>query len=177
MTNKCFGIMVIRENGEKIIYDLSNFNIFIRQKVKELMYATGKEVNERLGENCTIDISLEIQQGMALVGTKINYDTCFIFTTEMENHKSLVTLSRCILVHGLLDTIEQNFSYIKSELKCQEIHHNLMEVKTIMINNIDLVLKRGEKLDDLVMKTQHLSDSSKKFYMKAKKLNKCCFIL
>jgi len=35
-------------------------------------------------------------------------------------------------------------------------------------------LERGEKLDDLVAKSQGLSDASKMFYKTARKTNSCC---
>jgi len=42
---------------------------------------------------------------------------------------------------------------------------------------MDQLLQRGEKLDDLVAKSNDLSFSSKKFYQEAKKQNQCCSIM
>lgn len=42
---------------------------------------------------------------------------------------------------------------------------------------IDNVLERGEKLDDLVSKSQDLSSQSKVFYKQAKKTNSCCVVM
>lgn len=41
-------------------------------------------------------------------------------------------------------------------------------------NTIEAVLERGEKLDDLVAKSEGLSMQSKAFYKTAKKTNACC---
>jgi synaptobrevin family protein YKT6 len=51
------------------------------------------------------------------------------------------------------------------------------EVLQIMRQNIDLVLKRGEDLDSLIKKSDELSEASKGFYNKSKKLNSCCVII
>lgn len=41
----------------------------------------------------------------------------------------------------------------------------------------DQVLERGEKIDDLVSKSEGLSAQSKMFYTSAKKQNSCCVIM
>lgn len=51
---------------------------------------------------------------------------------------------------------------------------DLDETKIILKNTIEAVLDRGEKLDDLVNKSEALSFQSKAFYKTAKKTNSCC---
>lgn len=41
-------------------------------------------------------------------------------------------------------------------------------------NTLEAVLQRGEKLDDLVSKSEGLSVQSKAFYKTARKTNSCC---
>lgn len=41
-------------------------------------------------------------------------------------------------------------------------------------NTLEAVLQRGEKLDDLVSKSEGLSAQSKAFYKTARKTNSCC---
>jgi len=55
-----------------------------------------------------------------------------------------------------------------------KIQAELDETKIILHNTIEAVLERGEKLDDLVAKSQGLSDASKMFYKTARKTNSCC---
>lgn len=57
------------------------------------------------------------------------------------------------------------------------IQDDLDETKIILKNTIEAVLERGEKLDDLVEKSQQLSFQSKTFYKTAKKTNSCCTFL
>ena len=206
MVDKCFAIYYFCDNEEIIIYNLSQFNIFSapwgaklnaladnltapwgakldalasnfsKSKVKELIRASAKEIYDRITENCDLDITLNLNKKFSLVGSKQLENACFLFTTEPMPHNHLLLLSKLILFHGIKDTIEDNFEYIKTQMKCKHLQKELAEIKTIMINNIDLLLKRGEKLEDLLIKTEYLTDTSKKFYENSKKLNKCCWI-
>lgn len=58
--------------------------------------------------------------------------------------------------------------------KLLKIQKNLDEVKGIMHKNIDELLKRGVKLDDLMQKSEDLSATSVVFYQKSKDTNRCC---
>lgn len=55
-----------------------------------------------------------------------------------------------------------------------KMQDDLDETKIILKNTIEAVLERGEKLDDLVVKSEQLSYQSKAFYKTAKKTNSCC---
>lgn len=55
-----------------------------------------------------------------------------------------------------------------------KINKNLDDIKGIMHKNIEEVLDRGVKLDDLMDKSEDLSSTSKTFYRQAKKTNACC---
>ncbi|KAG5280550.1 hypothetical protein AALO_G00061330 [Alosa alosa] len=48
------------------------------------------------------------------------------------------------------------------------------ETKVILHNTMESLLQRGEKLDDLVQRSEHLGDTSKAFYKTARKHNSCC---
>lgn len=60
--------------------------------------------------------------------------------------------------------------------KFAEIQDDIEEVKKIMVKNIDATLLRGEKIEDLLEKTNDVSAASKLFMKKSKKLNRwlCC---
>lgn len=75
-----------------------------------------------------------------------------------------------------------NSEFKKTLRQLQEFHSNqkndniskvknqIDEVKGIMINNIDKVLERGDQLDQLVVRTEELTNVSQDFRVKAKKL-------
>ena len=54
------------------------------------------------------------------------------------------------------------------------IMNELEETKVVLHDTIEAALERGQKIDDLVSKSNDLSGSSKMFYKTAKKQNQCC---
>lgn len=60
--------------------------------------------------------------------------------------------------------------------KVTKIQNDLDETTQILHKTIDSVLDRGQKLDDLVAKSDDLSAQSKMFYKQAKKTNSCCVV-
>lgn len=58
-----------------------------------------------------------------------------------------------------------------------KVQQELDETKIELHKTIENVLQRGEKLDNLVDKSESLTASSKMFYKQAKKTNSCCTIM
>ncbi|KAL1874543.1 palmitoyltransferase [Diaporthe australafricana] len=58
-----------------------------------------------------------------------------------------------------------------------KIQKELDETKIVLHKTIESVLQRGEKIDDLVQKSDGLSSQSKMFYQQAKKQNSCCVVM
>ncbi|KAJ7589551.1 Longin-like domain-containing protein [Mycena floridula] len=57
------------------------------------------------------------------------------------------------------------------------VQQELDETKIVLHKTIESVLERGEKLDNLVERSNQLSMSSKAFYKTAKKQNSCCIVM
>lgn len=55
-----------------------------------------------------------------------------------------------------------------------EMQASLGETTNIMIQNINTMFMRGEKMEDLLAKTNDLNESSKKFIIQSQKLNRWC---
>lgn len=73
--------------------------------------------------------------------------------------------------------INNNNNNNNTKDKINGIKEQIDEVTNIMSKNLDDLMKRGEKLDDLIASTEELSKLSKDFGKKAKKLNRCCVLL
>jgi len=58
-----------------------------------------------------------------------------------------------------------------------KIQKELDETKIVLHKTIESVLQRGEKIDDLVAKSDGLSTQSRMFYTQAKKQNSCCSLM
>lgn len=61
--------------------------------------------------------------------------------------------------------------------KLVKLDRQLLETKEVLHKTVEAVLARGEKLDDLIVKSDQLSSQSKLFYRQAKKTNSCCEIM
>ena len=72
--------------------------------------------------------------------------------------------------------ILQAYSQPKKD-KIEEIQQSIDDAKSIVQTTIEKVLQNMDKLDELVAKSNDLSDTSRMFYKKSKKLNRCCVIL
>lgn len=60
--------------------------------------------------------------------------------------------------------------------KIIKIQKDLDSTQKVLHQTIDNILERGEKLDDLVARSDELSATSKQFYKQARKANSCCVI-
>ena len=58
--------------------------------------------------------------------------------------------------------------------KLMKVEKELFEVKEVMHQNLNDILKRGENLDTLMARSKDLNTVSVDFYKKAKKQNKSC---
>lgn len=79
-------------------------------------------------------------------------------------------------MHGLDEQIKKYQEPTQVD-NISKIQKDLDETREVMVQNIEKVIARGEKLDDLLDKTNDLSESSKVFAKRAKNMNSCCVIL
>jgi hypothetical protein len=93
----------------------------------------------------------------------------------------IVSNSAIINICNKIDRLELSYDKIKNDFDklildepINKIKNELELTKEIMIENIGLVLNRGEKIEILLDKSISLNDQSNLFFKKAKKLNSCC---
>mmetsp|Transcript_11133 Transcript_11133/g.18150 ORF Transcript_11133/g.18150 Transcript_11133/m.18150 type:complete len:224 (+) Transcript_11133:42-713(+) len=72
----------------------------------------------------------------------------------------------------ILTKYMHKFADPKAVEKMSRIHRGLSEVKDVMVENIEKVLKRGEKIEVLVDKTESLRFSSDAFRMQSRNLRR-----
>jgi len=75
---------------------------------------------------------------------------------------------------GCLEIYLNKFQDPAASDSMSRLQSDLDDTKIILHNTIEAVLERGEKLDDLVDKSEALSLQSKAFYKTARKTNSCC---
>jgi len=181
MSTQCLAIF-LRSNGkENLLYQLDSFNFLIRGKVKEVINMAIRESIDRSQPNSILDFELDINQVYCIycVGVVVDNENCaFIITSETPPHNHLRTLARkLILVGSIKSTMDENFEYISSDLKIKQIQNILDDTKMNLYDDIQKLMDRESRLEDIINKTKHLEESTKDFLIKAKEMNRCCLIL
>lgn len=85
-------------------------------------------------------------------------------------------LSATELEMPFLDVYLKKFQNPTEADSIMRVQKELDETKVILHRTLESLLERGEKLDDLVVRSDRLGMQSKAFYKVAKKNNSCCVI-
>uniref|UniRef100_A0A1L8DVP7 Putative snare protein ykt6 synaptobrevin/vamp syperfamily n=1 Tax=Nyssomyia neivai TaxID=330878 RepID=A0A1L8DVP7_9DIPT len=176
----------------KAAFDLQSFSFFQRGSVQEFMSFASKTIVERT----QLASRQSVKQDVYMCHVYVRADN--LAAVLIADHEYPGRVAHTFITKVLDDFAAQvsqdqwptgseatiNFSQLPALLaKYQnpreadaltKIQGDLDETKIILRNTIEAVLERGEKLDDLVVKSEQLSVQSKAFYKTAKKTNSCC---
>lgn len=75
------------------------------------------------------------------------------------------------------EIVFEQFNVLLSKDKIANLQKHVEDTQDIMAENITMLLDRGEKLDQLIDKSNQLTTQSKLFSKKARQLHSCCTIL
>lgn len=158
---------------------LDDFYFFQRETIREYCIFGMKTLVERMGDNVKMTMNGEKDFKVAAMFHILQINSRFACAITDAEYPPRVGFS--LLGKIIDDSKNTNIDeYLKSYQnpakadKLTKIQHELDEVKTIMVDNIEQVLQRGEKLDSLVAKSQDLSKNAKIFRRQAKNVNSCC---
>ncbi|KAJ6640062.1 Synaptobrevin like YKT6, partial [Pseudolycoriella hygida] len=176
----------------KAAYDLQSFSFFQRGSVNEFIGFASKTIVERTQSASRQSVKQDVYMCHVYVrgdslGAVLIADHEYpqrvahtLITKVLDDFSSKVPAE--LWPSGTEQSI--NFTTLAAYLsKYQDpreadaltkIQEDLDETTIILKNTIEAVLERGEKLDDLVVKSEQLSYQSKAFYKTAKKTNSCC---
>lgn len=164
-----------KEILEKYFY-LKEFSFFTRGSVKEAILMISQEVSSRI---TTYDFQSLIHtfndKRTYLVFTIVYGEHIFVACADGEYipsvaHSFLDKSRGCLDKDKLLEEYQDS----KSKDTLGKIKTEITETKEVCIKTLNSLFERGEKLDDLIDKSEQLSKSSKLFYKAAHKRNKCC---
>jgi len=173
-------------------YDLSSFSFFQRGSIQEFISFTSKI----LGERTQIGTRQSVKEAEYMCHAYVRSDSLVGVCVSDHDypHRVAHTLLTKILEDftgqvpreqwtqgkevvgcaGTLDVYMKKYQDPATVDPMSKVQTDLDETKIILHNTIAAVLDRGEKLDDLVQKSEGLSMQSKTFYKTAKKTNACC---
>ncbi|XP_061718069.1 synaptobrevin homolog YKT6 [Cydia pomonella] len=194
---KVYGLLVLYKgvNSATILkdaYDLSSFSYFQKGSVQEFMSFVSKTMVERTQPAAR----QSVKEGEYMLQVYVRADNLAGILISDHEYPSRVA-------HTLITKILDEFTarvpantwptannttvdfpvlpqYLVKYQNPREadaltkIQEDLDETKIILHDTIKAVLERGEKLDDLVAKSDSLSYHSKAFYKTARKTNSCC---
>lgn len=176
----------------KAAYDLQSFSFFQRGSVQEFISFATKTLVERTQAATRQSVKQDVYMCHVYVRAD-NLSAVLISDHEYPNRVAHTLLTKIMDDFNAKVAKDQwptgsessiDFTTLPATLsKYQDpreadaltrMQEDLDETKIILRNTIEAVLERGEKLDDLVYKSESLSIQSKAFYKTAKKTNSCC---
>ncbi|XP_033098901.1 synaptobrevin homolog YKT6-like [Anneissia japonica] len=174
---KIYSLTILHKGSTKVLtfkaaYDLSSFGYFQRKSVQEFMHFTSQIIVERT----QLGLRTSVKEQDYLCHAYIRNDSLAGVLIADHEYPNRVAFS---LISKVLDSfaaqVEPNMWHKITENNAD--YSGLDEFITkYQHNTIEAVLQRGEKLDDLVSKSDDLSLQSKTFYKTARKTNSCCVI-
>lgn len=191
---------IVRDDGKDAIElvvekDLSSFSRFTRESYGQFMTVFAKTVAGRTAPGQRQDVE---EKQYTIHAYASSQGVCAVFISD-QKYPSLVAhslLSKMIdeftSAHPQSDYIgiskpkldyPQLKDYIVKYQKPEEmdsitkIQRDLDDTKEVLHKTINSLLERGERIDDLVDKSDGLNAQSKMFYRQAKKQNACCIVM
>uniref|UniRef100_A0A3Q3WHS2 YKT6 v-SNARE homolog n=1 Tax=Mola mola TaxID=94237 RepID=A0A3Q3WHS2_MOLML len=149
-----------KANLLKAAYDLSSFGFFQRSSVQEFMTFTSALIVERTSQGSRASV-------------KEQEYLCHVYVRN-DNLGAVVIADNEYPQRVCFSLLDKNPKEADAMTKVQA---ELDETKIILHSTMESLLQRGEKLDDLVAKSEHLGNQSKAFYKTARKQNSCCEIM
>ncbi|XP_015910542.1 synaptobrevin homolog YKT6 [Parasteatoda tepidariorum] len=174
--------------------DLTSFGYFQRNSVQEFLNFTSQILIER--SQPATRTSVKEQSYMCHVYVRADRLAAALISDHEYPHRVAHTILNKVLedfsskvaptawsgdpnsvVFPALEKYLTDYQNPRNADAITKIQDELDETKIIMHNTLEAILNRGEKLDDLVSKSEQLSLQSKTFYTTARKTNSCCVIL
>eukprot|EP00163_Fabomonas_tropica_P005856 TRINITY_DN15499_c0_g1_i2.p1 TRINITY_DN15499_c0_g1~~TRINITY_DN15499_c0_g1_i2.p1 ORF type:complete len:199 (+),score=42.82 TRINITY_DN15499_c0_g1_i2:218-814(+) len=197
---KLLSMAVCKPNGDKPLLlaqalDLSSFGYFQKNSVKEFATFITRTVAQRTqtGTRQSITHKEWVVHSYArhdgLVGcviadqeypSRVAFSLIAKFLDEFsDKYQATWTSAVTDLSMPLpeLDTSLQKYQNPAEADQITRLQSDLDEVKETVMQTMDALLERGQKLDTLVSKSEDLSMQSKVFYKTAKKQNQCCSMM
>ncbi len=176
-------------------FELSFISIFQRGVIKDLLNFHSRLVIGRIEQDTNTQVQLEKgicyaistsdKIGITMVcdeeyPKRVAIDFLFKIHANFMNY----IIEKKIDLNIYTSDTDVKFNYIKNEIlewqnptnkdNIMKLQNELNDLMDITRQNLNELLKREENLDQLIIKSKELTQTSKTFYIKAKKTNKCC---
>ena len=176
--------------------DLAQFGFFERPTVRQMLQFFAKTVCGRVSPGQRVSVDQEEMEGYRVHAHVRADGLAGVITADLE-YPARVAFS--LLAQLMDDFVNAAPGWEKETrddaiafppiadaiVRCQDpanfdkivkIQRDLDDTTAVLHKTIDNILERGEKLDQLVERSDDLSAQSKLFYKQARKTNSCCVI-
>ncbi|KAH9286541.1 Synaptobrevin -like protein YKT6 [Echinococcus granulosus] len=199
VTMKLFSLQVLYKTDAKPkllqgTYDLSSFSFFQRGSVQEFLDFTAKLVCERTalcsraavhenGEYYFCHVFVRQDKLCAVVFSDQEYPQRVaqtLLTKTLEDFSAEYSPSTWATMSAGGANMRKLGEYLvkyqdpRQADSLSKLQADVEDTTQILHQTLETLIERGEKLDDLVSKSEDLSSQSKLFYQTAKKTNSCC---
>jgi synaptobrevin family protein YKT6 len=185
---------------QNTFFDLSMYPFFGRSTIKDVITVVYKEslkyittLDDEIDEQIKYynheklkDTILVVYQGnkniLVICSNQIYKRPLTTFLRKLDNVLTIDFSKRIdnisdLETEAIKDFIQNYDKYIDKIDKIDVIDKKIDDTKLIIAESINKLINRGEKIDDLLIKSDELSDLSKNFFKDSQKLNRCCTIL
>ena len=162
---------------------LDSFSIFARGTIKEYLNFGSQLVKDRVKDNLTVIFHEFNKDFTCKIACYKTDDITIILISnkdfQMASFRYIINvLLKERVAQQFLDNFIRAYQNPKTFDKITRVQDEIAQVKEILINDIDKLLERGEKIEDLIILSQNMSDHAKLFAKRSKKLNEwCCTLL
>mmetsp|Transcript_28274 Transcript_28274/g.39310 ORF Transcript_28274/g.39310 Transcript_28274/m.39310 type:complete len:204 (-) Transcript_28274:18-629(-) len=176
------------------VEDLSGFSFFSRGKAREFITFGCRTTCERtpLGERVSVGCGYKDFVAHSMVRSD---GLSGVAVTDEEYPKDMAYQVLYLILRDVNAKLKDKWKKVKQDSKVSppfmvkylkdyqeptkmdkqgKVLKEIGELKLALKDNLQLLLDRGENLDDLVYKTEDLSELAKDFYTQSKKHNQCC---
>ncbi|XP_053782753.1 synaptobrevin homolog YKT6 isoform X2 [Desmodus rotundus] len=179
----------------KAASDVSSFSFFQRSSVQEFMTFTSQLIVERSAKGSRASVKEQdylchvYVRSDGLAGVVIadgEYPSRVAFTllekvlddfSRQVDRTDWPVGSPATINYTALDGYLSTYQNPREADPMSKVQAELDETKIILHNTMESLLERGEKIDDLVSKSEVLGIHSKAFYKTARKQNSCCAVM
>ncbi|RGB32770.1 snare-like protein [Rhizophagus diaphanus] len=187
-----------RDSNEETIrlaaeYDLSSFGFFQRSTVQDIIMVISKTIAERTSPGQRQRVEEQPYVGYVYARSDTHLTGVIVTDEEYPQRVSFSVLNKILdeflikfppndwskpdkISFPELKTYLIKYQDPKQADQITKVQEQLDETKLVMNKTIESLLQRGEKLDDLIDRSQEISFQSKAFYKQARKTNSCCTI-
>ncbi|XP_017575163.1 synaptobrevin homolog YKT6-like [Pygocentrus nattereri] len=181
-----------KANLLKAAYELSSFGFFQKSSIQEFMTFTCGLIVERsafgtrasVSEKeymCHMHIRDDGLSAVVIADSEYPQRICFSlldkvldeFSRQVDDRQWPTGTPETIRF-TVLEEYLKNYQNPREADALTRVQAEVDETKIILHRTMESLLDRGEKLDDLVQKSEELGQTSKAFYKTARKQNRCC---